>query len=92
MSKRKLYEQLKGHKIPDDVIEEALAEVADETEHENALSVARKFARQFKGLPMEERLRRVGLRLAGRGYEFDEVKAVLTVVADEITEEDDDEE
>lgn len=89
VSKRKLYEQLKGHKIDDEVIEAALSEVADETEHENALSVARKFARQFSGLPMEERLRRVGLRLAGRGYEFDEIKAVLTIVADEIPEADD---
>ncbi len=83
VSRRKLREQLEGHKISESALENALAAVTDEIELQNARAVAEKFNRQFAGLEDEERLRRVGLRLAGRGYSFDDIKTVLSELDDE---------
>ena len=81
VSRRKLREQLEGHKVGGEALENALSAITDETELDNARSVAAKFFRQFEGLDDEERFRRVGLRLAGRGYSYDDIKTVLSELA-----------
>lgn len=71
ISRRHLFEQLKGHGLSDADIDEALALVEEETERENALAVAQKFARQFSALEPEKRRERVLLRLQARGFSYD---------------------
>ena len=44
VSRRKLREQLAGHQLDNDIINEALASVSDEAELENAMLIAQKFA------------------------------------------------
>lgn len=83
VSKMKLREQLMGHFIDAELIDAALSSVSDEAELENARSVAEKYYRQFDGLEPSERLRRVGLRLTSRGYSYDDVKAVLSELAND---------
>ncbi len=83
VSKMKLREQLMGHFIDAELIDAVLSSVSDEAELENARSVAEKYYRQFEGLEPSERLRRVGLRLTSRGYSYDDVKAVLSELADD---------
>lgn len=82
VSRMKLREQLAGHFIDAETIDNALAAVTDEAELNNARAVAEKFFRQFEALEIEERLRRVGLRLASRGYSFDDVRTVLSELND----------
>ncbi|MCR5809709.1 MAG: recombination regulator RecX [Clostridiales bacterium] len=78
VSKFRLREQLKGHFVPEDVIEAALAEVPDETEFDNAVAVARKFLRQFEGLDDEEEKRkRIYSRLYSRGYSHETIEAAI---------------
>lgn len=84
VSRHKLREQLEGHSVADEIIDDALKAVTDEVEHDNAMSVAEKFFRQFSGLELPERLRRVGLRLAARGYSYDCIKIVLSEITDEL--------
>lgn len=77
VSRRHLYEQMKGHGIAEEHIREAM-ELADvETERENALSVAHKFARQFASLEPEKRRARVLSRLQARGYSYDVARNAL---------------
>ena len=78
VSKMKLREQLLGHFIAPDTVDEALERVCAETELCNARAVAEKYFRQFAELELSERLRRVGLRLTSRGYSYDDVKTVLS--------------
>lgn len=87
VSRQKLREQLEGHFISSEIIDAALAAVTDETELGNAKAVAEKFFRQFSGLELSERLRRVGLRLASRGFTFDDIKRVLSELAESIDED-----
>ena len=71
ISRRHLYEQLKGHGVPEAFIREAMELADPENERENALAVARKFARQFASLEPEKRRMRVLSRLQARGYSYD---------------------
>ena len=87
VSRQKLREQLLGHYIDQELIDKALAVVSDEDELQNARTVAEKYFRQFSGLELSERLRRVGLRLAGRGYTFDDIKTVLAELTDELPDD-----
>ena len=84
VSKRHLYEQLKGHGLSEEDIRAAI-ELADaDTEAENALSVARKFARQFSSLEPEKRRERIYSRLQARGYSYDvSRRAVETALMEE---------
>ena len=82
VSKMKLREQLIGHFIDQEIIDNALNSVSDDAELKNARAVAEKYFRQFEGLEPSERLRRVGLRLTSRGYGYDDVKTVLSELAD----------
>lgn len=77
VSKQKLRQQLEGHFISEDVIEDALMRVDDDTERSNAMAVAEKYYRQFSSLDPRERIRRVGLRLSSRGYSYDCIKIIL---------------
>lgn len=71
ISKRHLFEQLKGHGLSDTDIRAALDTVDAEDESENALAVAEKYLRQFRTLDPEKRRERVLSRLIGRGYSYD---------------------
>lgn len=86
VSRRKLREQLEGHFIPQAAIDEALSCVTDEVERDNARTVGEKYFRQFSSLELSERLRRVGLRLMSRAYDYDDVKSVLEDLADRADE------
>lgn len=77
VSKQKLRQQLEGHFISEDVIDDALVRVDDDTERANAIAVAEKYYRQFSSLDSSERIRRVGLRLSSRGYSYDCIKIIL---------------
>ena len=71
LSRAHLYRQLAEHHIDKEIIVEALAELPDETELENAVAVAEKFARQFAALEPEKRRQRILSRLQARGYGYD---------------------
>ena len=71
ISRRHLFEQLKGHGIGDAEIEAALGTVDDEAEAENAKTVAEKFLRQFRDLEPQKRRERVFSRLIARGFSYD---------------------
>ena len=88
ISRQKLREQLEGHFISGETIDDALSAVTDEIELGNARTVAEKYFRQFSALELAERLRRVGLRLASRGFSFDDIKTVLAELTENISEED----
>jgi regulatory protein len=78
VSRRKLQEQLYLHKLPQEVIEEALNAVTEETESENASLIAKKYFEQFAGLPDKERAERVGRRLIARGFDYDTARRCIT--------------
>ncbi len=82
VSRRKLSQQLYGHKLPPDVIDGALAAVTDAMEADNAVQVAKRFCRQFAALPEDERARRTAQRLVGRGYDYDVIRSALLKVMD----------
>lgn len=81
VSRRKLREQLYGHKLEPAVIQGALMVVTDEIEAQNAAQVAEKFWEQFAALEEHERKLRVLRRLLGRGYDMglarQQVEAVI---------------
>ena len=77
VSRRHLYEQMKGHGIPEEYIREAMELADSDTERENALSIARKFVRQFADLEPEKRRARVLNRLEARGYSYDTARNAL---------------
>lgn len=72
VSRRHLSEQLRGHEIPAEIIEDALRTVDDETERQNALLVAQKYMRQYTGETPDLRMKRVVQRLAGRGFSYED--------------------
>ena len=86
ISRFRLTEQLRGHFVPEDIIEAALESVDDEAEVLNALAIARKFMRQFNGVEDEtERLRRVYARLQTRGFSHDTImRAIREAAEDEL--------
>lgn len=77
LSRRKLREQLYVHKLPKEIIEDALSAVDTKTEEKNAAAVAEKYARQYASLPDRERKQRVIQRLCARGYEYSTVEKCL---------------
>ncbi len=81
-SAEKLRRQLREHFVENAVIDEALSAVSDETELSNAAAVGSKYFRQYSNLPLKERLRRTGSRLVSCGYAFDDVKTVLSELAE----------
>lgn len=77
ISKRKLWMQLYAHKLPKDIVNDAVAAIPYETERKNAAEVAEKFDRQFAALEEHERKQRVTRRLMGRGFEYAAAKDAL---------------
>ncbi len=77
VSRRKLTEQLKGHKIDDEIIAAALENVTNDIEISNARAVAEKFARQFEHLEPKERDSRIMKRLFSRGYDFSVIREIM---------------
>lgn len=77
VSRRRLSEQLYSHGIKKEVIEEALAEVSNDVEAENARICAEKYLRQLTGLQEDERRRRVFSRLLRRGYDTDTIERAI---------------
>lgn len=79
VSRFRLEEQLRKHYVPEDVIDEALCSVGDDTEYDNAVSVAKKFKRQFSAIEDdEERNRRIYARLRTRGYDHDTIMRAMS--------------
>jgi len=77
VSRAKLRDQLYSHRLASEHIDAALAAVDDAKDAENALLVAKKYARQFALLEEDERKLRVMRRLVGRGFGFNASKAAL---------------
>lgn len=82
VSRGKLRRQLREHFVENAVIDEALSAVSDETELSNAAAVGSKYFRQYSNLSLKERLHRTGSRLVSCGYAFDDVKTVLSELAE----------
>ena len=82
VSKYRLREQLRGHFVPDDIIEAELASLPGDTEQNNAVEVAAKYLRQFANVDDEtEKLRRVYTRLKTRGYAHETIMSALRTAA-----------
>ena len=77
LSRNKLKEQLMQHEIPNNVINEALAVIDDSQEYENALLVAKKYARQLSRYEPEELHERLMQRLVGRGFAYDDSRRAI---------------
>lgn len=71
VSRGKLREQMLAHELPPEVVDRALQAVGDEAELENAVSVARKYAKQVERLEEPERRQRLIRRLTGRGFSYE---------------------
>lgn len=71
VSRRHLWEQLKGHGLSEEHINAALDEADADFEENNARVIAEKFLRQFHALEPEKRRERVLSRLLGRGFSYD---------------------
>ena len=71
ISRRHLYEQLKGHGISEETVRAAMEALEPEDEESNARAVAEKFARQFQSLEPKKRRERVLSRLIARGFSYD---------------------
>lgn len=88
VSKFRLKEQLRGHHVPDDIIEAELASLPEDSELNNAVEVAAKYLRQFSGVEDEtEKLRRVYTRLQTRGYSHETIMKALRAAAESGDEE-----
>ena len=83
VSRRHLYEQLRSHEAQEVAIEEAISQVNDETEFQNACQVAQKYARQFEGLSPDERENRLCKRLLARGFDYDCARRAIAALQGE---------
>lgn len=79
-SKSDLRRQLISRKVPEPIVQIVLDQISDDSDYENALSVTRKFFRQFRELDPELRRRRILSRLQSRGYSYDVSKRALESV------------
>lgn len=84
ISRAHLREQLVAHETAQDAIDEALQQVDEETQQRSAAAVADKYARQYARLSQEERDEMVIRRLLSRGYSYDEARAALREVVQEM--------
>ena len=94
VSKFRLREQLRGHFVPEDIIESTLAELPDELETANAVEVAAKYMRLLSTVAdTTERLKRVYTRLQTRGFSHETIMRALRICAEDADDaEDEDEE
>lgn len=78
VSKFRLREQLRGHFVPDDIIDDALSSVPDDTELENAVELVDKYTRQFNGqCEGDELKKRVYSRLSTRGFSHETIMKAM---------------
>lgn len=77
VSRAHLREQLLGHELAREVIDDALAAVSDEMEVANAVAVAEKYLRQFNALDEDARDERTIKRILARGYGYDVAREAL---------------
>jgi len=82
LSRRKLKEQLYEHRVPADIIDDALAAITEQDERSNAKLVAKKFDRQFGALEKHERKQRLIKRLAGRGFDYPTIREACAALYD----------
>ncbi len=75
VSRAHLREQLMAHETEREAIDEALSGLTGETEEQSAALVARKYARQYAHLPLDERREIVLRRLSARGFSYDVSRA-----------------
>lgn len=87
MSRRHLREQLKKHELPREVIEDALAEITDEQELDNAVACAEKYSEQYADLEERERSQRVTRRMLSRGFDYSTVRMAMEKLSMEAAEE-----
>ena len=83
VSRQKLYLDLRTHRVPEELIQEALNEVPSETESSNALEVARKYWRQMGALEETVRRERVLRRLTSRGFTTEASLSAIRQAAEE---------
>lgn len=83
VSRRHLWEQLKGHGVDDAYINAALDAVGADEEAGNARAIAEKFARQFSSLEPEKRRERVLSRLIARGFSYEVSRKALEAALSE---------
>lgn len=77
----KLRQELRQKRLPDELIEQALAERAEEhDELQEAVVLARKRLDRLRGHPWETVYARLSRYLSGRGYPYDTVKLTLSRV------------
>lgn len=72
LSRGHLLRQLREHKLPEEAIAEAMEELPQYIDRENAQKVAAKFYRQMESLPEQERRQRVLRRLMSRGFTMED--------------------
>lgn len=77
ISRRKLREQLTGHQLDNDIINEALAYVSDEIELENAMLIAQKLDANMTGYN-DDKFERIAKRLISRGFDYVVVKQCVS--------------
>lgn len=85
VSRRKLREQLAGHQLDNDIINEALASVSDEAELENAMLIAQKFAANMTGYNHDDKLERIAKRLISRGFDYVFAKQCVSNLCENVT-------
>ena len=83
VSRAHLREQLIGHGLNREDVDAAMESVDADAERDNALSVARKYYRQFRSLEPEKRRERVLSRLTARGFSYDVSRKAFETVAEE---------
>ena len=71
VSRAHLREQLRGHGLSPEDVDAAMETVDEQSDADNALTVARKYYRQFHALAPEKRRERVLSRLTARGFSYD---------------------
>jgi regulatory protein len=71
VSSAHLREQLRGHGLSQEDIDAAMDTIDARSDMDNALTVARKYFRQFHALDSEKRRERVLSRLTARGFSYD---------------------
>ncbi|MDI6829039.1 MAG: regulatory protein RecX, partial [Armatimonadota bacterium] len=78
MGKQRIKWELKQKGVPNDVVEEALSEVDDETEYESALDAAKRRWDKYKDTEINVRRRKLASYLCRQGFSWEVVSQVLS--------------
>lgn len=88
VSRRKLQMKLKEHEVPQEVIDDVLEAISDDSEVQCAVEVAEKYANIYSDLDPDERNKIVMRRLLSRGYSFSTSKDALEMISAELDDSD----